>query len=105
MSKRQHSFFLINDKEKGEQMCKNKLKKISRQKNNLFQTVLLRNTLRYVQTSYFVYFPCEAQLSDFDKLVSRKKKHRPDISEDIENILCEMICLQPLISPMSDLLP
>ena len=90
------------DRQKGEQMCQNKLKKISNVKSNLCQTVLVRNTLKYVQNSAYVTFDCDddSELADDEPL--HKIKRDDTFSDDIDDILNEMIFLQPLLLPPDD---
>ena len=80
-------------------MCKSKLKKILKVNCNLIQTVLIRNTLKYVQTTDYVTFACDDNLED-EPLCKRQYK---DISsDDIEYILYEMTSLNPLLLPLED---
>ena len=84
------------DRQKAEKMCQKKLKKISNDKSKLCQTVLIRNTLTYVQNSYCVTF----SMHDEDEPLN-KKRHRDDtiaddIDDDIDDILSEMIFLMNL---------
>jgi len=77
------------ERQKAEKMCRNKLKKISKQKSKLHQTVLLRNTLKYVQSTEHVTFACDEH-KPFHKVKCK------DISvDDIDNILSEMIVNTP----------
>jgi len=77
------------EKQKAEKMCRNKLKKISKVKSKLCQTVLVRNTLKYVQSTEHVTFSCDEH-KPFHKVKCK------DITiEDIDNILSEMIVRTP----------
>ena len=104
MSQRHHRSFLTdshqqpyNDRHKCEQMCESKLKKITKVKCNLIQTVLLKNTLKYVQTSDYVTFACDDDL-DYEPLCKRQYKDIP--RDDIEYIVYEMTSLNPLLLPL-----
>ena len=106
MSKRNCSYFLpdhhqqtYTDKQKYEQMCENKLKKISRVKCNLIQKVLLRNMLKYVQNIDYVTFACDDGL-EYEPLYKRQYKNTS--SDHIHYILCKMTSLQPLLLPITD---
>ena len=69
MSKRHHKSFKTDsnqqnyiERNKCEQMRKHKLKKISKVKCNLIHTVLIRNTVKSVQTSDYLTFACDDNL-------------------------------------------
>ena len=70
---------------------------------NLCQTVLVRNTLKYVQTRQYVTLHSETEMAEYEPL---EKKHCPDTSivedvdiYDIDDILSEMFLPHPLIPP------
>jgi hypothetical protein len=86
-----------SEREKCEQMCKTKLKKISKVQYNFLQTVLIRNTLKYVQNSEYVTFACDDDL-DYEPLY--KRQYTDSSSDDIKYILCEMTSLPPLMLPI-----
>jgi len=77
MSKRLFSVDRNNNKpqqplltrDKAEQMCQKKLREVRKVKSKLYQTVLVRNTLRYVQTSTRSIFSCQPD---------QEILHRPD---------------------------
>ena len=80
-------------------MCKKKLKTI---KSKLYQTVLVKNTLKYVQNSEYVTFACDDDL-EFAEYEPFNKIRCKDIStDDIDNILSEMIFPHPFLPPPED---
>ena len=87
------------EREKCEQMCKTKLKKISKVQYNFLQTVLIRNTLKYVQNSEYVTFACDDDLG-YEPIYKRQCKDTS--SDDIQYILCEMTSLPPLMLPFEN---
>ena len=106
ISKRHHRSFITDsnkqtyiDRHKCEQMCKSKLKKISKVNCNLIKTVLIRNTLKYVQTTDYVTFACDDNLED-EPLC--KRQYKDTFRDDIEYILYEMTSLKPLLLPIED---
>ena len=75
-------------------MCTQKLQKLRKIHGNLCQTVLFRNTLKYVQTIKFVTLHGESEFVEYEP---PEKKHCPDTSivddvdiNDIDYILSEM---------------
>merc|ERR1712123_187544 len=76
---------------KAEQMCQQKLKHVKKVKSKLFQTVLVRNTLKYVQNSDNNTFSQSLERLEPDEYEPFSKKSCLDISsDDIDNILCEI---------------
>jgi len=99
MSKRLFSVDRNNNKpqqplmtrDKAEQMCQKKLREVRKVKSKLYQTVLVRNTLRFVQTSTRSIFSCQPD----EYYVPFSKKSCIDLTAgDIDNILCD-ISFQP----------
>merc|ERR1711892_1320485 len=76
---------------KAEQMCQQKLKQAKKVKSKLCQTVLVRNTLKYVQNSDNNTFSQALDCLEPDDYEPFSKKSCLDIlSDDIDNILCEI---------------
>merc|ERR1711892_825261 len=76
---------------KAEQMCQQKLKQVKKVKSKLCQTVLVRNTLKYVQNSDNNTFSHALERLEPDESEPFSKKSCLDISSDvIDNILCEI---------------
>merc|ERR1712123_136879 len=76
---------------KAEQMCQQKLKQVKKAKSKLCQTVLVRNTLKYVQNSDNNTFSQSLERLEPDEYEPFSKKSCLDISsDDIDNILCEI---------------
>merc|ERR1711892_672192 len=76
---------------KAEQMCQQKLKQVKKVKSKLCQTVLVRNTLKYVQNSDNTTFSQSLERLEPDEYEPFSKKSCLDISsDDIDNILCEI---------------
>jgi len=107
MSKRQYQWtttqfylsdFPYNDnRQMAEKMCRKKLRKISKEK--LYQTVLVRNTLKYVQKSKNVTFACDdGKLDDYEPQI---KKHCWEESSyiDINEIFKDIPFLPGLLPP------
>eukprot|EP00092_Neocalanus_flemingeri_P003011 GFUD01003220.1.p1 GENE.GFUD01003220.1~~GFUD01003220.1.p1 ORF type:complete len:198 (+),score=49.70 GFUD01003220.1:105-698(+) len=104
MSKRQHNPPLSiiphvgqdSRRQKAEKMCQKKLKNISNEKSKLCQTVLIRNTLKYVQSIDHVTFACNdhLELDDYEPLGKIWCKHIS--SEDIDEFLSEILFPHPL---------
>ena len=95
MSKRLFPLDMNNNKaeqplitrDKAEQMCQKKLREVRKVKSKLYQTVLVRNTLRYVQTSSRSIFSCQPE----EYYVPFSKKSCIDLTvSDIDNILCDI---------------
>jgi hypothetical protein len=83
-----------------EEMCTKKLRKMN---GNLYQTVLVRNTLKYIQASKYVTHNIEPECVEYEPC---EKKHCPGTSiledvdiNDIEDILSEMFLPHPIIPP------
>jgi hypothetical protein len=94
---------LLLTRENAEAMCTQKLRKIQ---GNLCQTVLVRNTLKYIQTSQYVSLHGESEFVEYEPPT---KKHCPESSivddvdmNDIDDILSEMFLPHPLIPPDED---
>ena len=101
MNNTQHNMAL--NKATAEAMCTKKLRNISKMHENLYQTVLVKNTLRYIQTSNYVTLNVEPEFAEYEPL---EKKYCPDTSivedvdiNDIDEILSEMFLPHPLIPP------
>ena len=78
------------NRQKAEDMCQTKLRKISKFNSKLVQTVLVRNTLKYVQNCEHVTFAFDDDLED-DEYEPFNKKLCKDIStDDIDEILSEL---------------
>jgi len=95
MSKRLFSVDRNNNKpqqplltrDKAEQMCQKKLREVRKVKSKLYQTVLVRNTLRYVQTSTRSIFSSQPD----EYYVPFSKKSCIELTaDDIDNILCDI---------------
>ena len=72
-------------------MCQQKLKQVKKVKSKLCQTVLVRNTLKYVQNSDNTTFSQALERLEPDEYEPFSKKSCLDISsDDIDNILCEI---------------
>ena len=73
------------DRQKGVKMCQKKLQKISNVKSKLCQTVLVKNTLKYVQNSENVTFACDddSDLAEYEPLhkIQRKDYTNNDIDD------------------------
>merc|ERR1719431_1831585 len=83
------SLNLMLSKGKAEQMCKKKLRQSKRLKTNLFATVLIRNTLKYVQSCENDTFTKET-INNYEEYQPFNKKPCKDISsDDIDKILEE----------------
>ena len=81
---------LLLSRDKAEKMCQKKLIQVQKEKSKLCQTVLVRNTLKYVQSSNKSTF---AFVNTFqpEHYVPFSKKSCSDItSEDIDSILCDI---------------
>ena len=78
------------NKEKAEQMCQQKLREVSKVKSKLLQSVLVRNTLKYVQNSEYVTFASDDGLEDDEYEPFNKKSFRDISSDDIDNILSDI---------------
>merc|ERR1719470_303824 len=78
------------NREKAEQMCQQKLKQVLKVKSKLFQSVLVKNTLKYVQNSEYVTFACDDGLTDYEYEPFTKKSCRDISSDDIDIILSEI---------------
>merc|ERR1719435_56241 len=86
------SLNLMLSKGKAEQMCKKKLRQAKRLKTNLYATVLIRNTLKYVQSCENDTFTKET-INNFEEYQPFNKKTCIDISSDeIDKILEEISC-------------
>merc|ERR1711892_583486 len=73
------------------QMCQQKLKQVMKVTSKLCQTVLVRNTLKYVQNSDNTTFSRALDCLEPDDYESFSKKSCLDISSDyIDNILCKI---------------
>merc|ERR1712128_24198 len=82
---------IIISRLKAEQMCQQKLKQVKKVKSKLCQTVLVRNTLKYVQNSDNTTFSQALERLKPDEYEPFSKKSCLDISsDDIDNILCEI---------------
>jgi len=80
-------------RDKAEQMCEKKLRQVKKVKSKLYETVLVRNTLRYVQSSDRKIFSCVTESEEY--YVPFSKKSCIDLTcADIDNILCD-ISFQP----------
>merc|ERR1712106_155012 len=78
-------------RQKAEQMCQQKLKQVKKVKSKLRQTVLVRNTLKYVQNSDNTTFSQALERLEPDEYEPFSKISCLDISsDDIDNILCEI---------------
>ena len=109
MSKRQMNHTQHNmalNKATAEAMCTKKLRKLSKNHGNLCQTVLVRNTLKYVQTKRYVTLHGAPKFAEYEP---DEKKHCQDTSivqdvdiNDIDDILSEMFLPHPLIPPDED---
>eukprot|EP00091_Calanus_sinicus_P024286 TRINITY_DN8613_c0_g1_i1.p1 TRINITY_DN8613_c0_g1~~TRINITY_DN8613_c0_g1_i1.p1 ORF type:complete len:147 (-),score=33.02 TRINITY_DN8613_c0_g1_i1:246-686(-) len=80
------------NRQKAEEMCQTKLRKISKVKSKLVQTVLVRNTLKYVQNCEHVSFSYDDGDDDIEnnEYEPFSKKLCKDISiDDIDEILSE----------------
>ena len=104
MPQTQISMFL--DKETAKAMCTQKLRKLSTVQGNLCQTLLVRNTLKYVQSNQYAPLHGGSEFAEYKPL---EKKHCPDTSivedvdiYDIDDILNEMFLPHPLIPPDED---
>ena len=76
------------NRQKAEDMCQTKLRKISKVKSKLVQTVLVRNTLKYVQNCEHVSFSYDDDNIVDDEYEPFNKKLCKDISsDDIDEIL------------------
>ena len=78
------------NRERAEQMCKQKLREVSKVKSKLFQSVLVKNTLKYVKNSEYVTFACDAGFEDNEYEPFHKKSCRKISSDDIDIILLEI---------------
>merc|ERR1719431_2292526 len=79
--------YLLLSRDRAEKMCQKKLIQVKKEKSKLCQTVLVRNTLKYVQSSNKSTF---AFVNTFqpEHFVPFSKKSCSDItSEDIEELL------------------
>ena len=83
-------------------MCQKKLKKISNVKSKLYQTVLVKNTLKYVQNTEYVTFACDDDLGIVEYEPFHKVRCKDISTDDIDNILSEMIFPHPLMPPPED---
>merc|ERR1712106_379392 len=83
----------IDSKQKAEKMCQKKLKK----KSKLYQTVLLKNTLKYVQNTEYVTFACDDDLEIVEYEPFHKVRCKDISIDDIDNVLSEMLfpCPRP----------
>ena len=72
---------MLLNRPKAEDMCQNKLWKISKVKSKFVQTVLVRNTLKYVQNCEHVTFTYDDDIED-DEYEHFNKKVCKDISTD-----------------------
>jgi len=78
------------NRQKAEEMCQTKLRKISKVKSKLAQTVLVRNTLKYVQSCEHLLFSFDHDDTENDDYEPFNKKLCKDISiADIDDILSE----------------
>merc|ERR1711892_491539 len=78
-------------RQKAEQMCQQKLKQVKKVKSKLCHTVLVRNTLKYVQNSDNNTFSQALERLEPDEYEPFSKKSCLDISsDDIDNILREI---------------
>ena len=88
------------NRQKAEKMCQQKLKRISKIQSKLCQTVLVKNTLKYVQNSEYLTFSYhdESESAEYEPL---QKMHCKDTSivDDIDDILSEMFFPLPLPPP------
>merc|ERR1712045_475889 len=85
-----NSTILLYTKEEAEQICQKKLRQVRRLKTNLYATVLVRNTLKYVQscTNFSVSTGVPAKYEEYQPF--QKKSCRDISSEDIDKILNEI---------------
>ena len=70
------------NRQKAEDMCQAKLRKISKVKSKLVQTVLVKNTLKYVQNCEHVSFSYDDEDIEDDEYEPFNKKLCKDISTD-----------------------
>merc|ERR1711892_419297 len=83
-------------RQKAEKMCQQKLKQVKKVKSKLCQTVLVRNTLKYVQNSDNTTFSQALEHLEPNEYEPFSKKSCLDISsDDIDNILCEIYFPSP----------
>merc|ERR1712121_197421 len=85
-----NSTWVLYTKEEAEQICQKKLRKFRRLKTNLYGTVLVRNTLKYVQscTNFSVSTGVPTKYEEYQPF--QKKSCRDISSEDIAKILNEL---------------
>ena len=62
------------NREKAEKICQQKLREVSKAKSKLFQSVLVRKTLKYVQNSEYVTFACDKDFEDDEYEIFRHIK-------------------------------
>ena len=93
------------NRQTAEKMCEKKLRKICHIESKLCQTVLVKNTLIFVQTSDNVTFH-ETEEAEYEPCL---KRHCSDISteedidiDDIDDILNEMFLPLPLLSNLEE---
>ena len=84
------------DRKTGERLCRRKLKQVSSSEDKLYQSVLLKNTLKFIETTDELTFCCHVD-EDYEPLP--KRQCFDENEDDIENILKEMIFLEPLLLP------
>merc|ERR1719187_978862 len=85
-----NSTILLYTKEEAEQICQKKLRQVRRLRTNLYATVLVRNTLKYVQscTNFSVSTGVPTKYEEYQPF--QKKSCRDISSEDIDKILNEI---------------
>ena len=87
------------DRKTGEQLCRRKLEKVSSSEEKLYQSVLLRNTLKFIETADELKFCCHAH-EEYEP--SSKRRCFNETVDRIDDILKEMIFLKPLLLPPED---
>ena len=88
----QRSQNMLLNRQKAEEMCQTKLRKISKVKSKLVQTVLIRNTLKYVQNCEHVTFAYDDDddIKDIEYEPFNKKPCKDISTDDIDEILSEL---------------
>ena len=83
---------MLLNRQKAEEMCQTKLRKISKVKSKLVQTVLIRNTLKYVQNCEHVTFAYDDDddIKDIEYEPFNKKPCKDISTDDIDEILSEL---------------
>ena len=87
------------DRKTGEQLCRRKLKQVSCSEEKLYQSVLLRNLLKFIETADELTFCCHVH-EEYEP--NPKRRCFDETLDRIDDILKEMIFLEPLLLPPED---